>query len=347
MKVTIKDVAKAAGVSFKTVSRVINNEPTVSPALQKKVRAAIRELDYQPNLSARQLRGAPASIGFIYDNPNSNYVIDLQHGILEECKDKGYELIIHPCDSTADSIVAELSQLVSHGRVAGLVLTPPLSENTPVVHALLDHSVKFVRILSGSEAPDKQTPVVFVDDRDAARKICQHLVGLGHTRIAFLGGDAEHKSSGERLAGYEAALKDNGIAIDKRLILEGKFEFESGVQRSLQLLQQADPPTAIFAANDEIAAGVLFAARKLDIAVPQDLSVAGFEDSPFSRQTWPRLTTARQPNKTIARQAAALLIAALQSPAEIDAEDNDRGREGFRPELIIRDSTAAAPDERG
>ncbi|MGI9287432.1 MAG: LacI family DNA-binding transcriptional regulator [Pseudomonadales bacterium] len=343
MKVTIKDVAKAAGVSFKTVSRVINNEPTVSAPLQEKVRTAIKALDYRPNLSARQLRGAPASIGFIYDNPNSNYVIDLQHGILEECKDKGYELVIHPCDSTSSVIVSELSQLVSDGRVAGLLLTPPLSEDAAVVRALLDAGIKFARIVSGAEAPDKFTPAVFVDDHYAAQKICQHLIQLGHTRIAFLSGDPEHKSSGERLAGYESALQDSGLAIDARLIVDGKFEFESGVQRSLRLLEQPDRPTAIFAANDEIAAGALFAARMLDIVVPQDLSVAGFEDSPFSRQTWPRLTTARQPNKTIARQAAALLIAAMHPATKSDVEAEDDVQQGFRPKLIIRDSTATAP----
>lgn len=342
MTVTIKDVGKLAGVSFKTVSRVINKEPTVGKELQDKVWAAIKELNYQPNLSARLLRGAPSSIGFIYDNPNSHYVIEIQHGILAECRKQGFELVIHPCDSNSEDICDELTTMVKRSRVAGLVLTPPLSEMPSVVNTLKEQGVAMVRILSGSEPPDDLSPCVFIDDRNAAFNITQYLIGLGHKKIGFLGGDTAHKSSLERLEGYKAALTQNGIAVDDSFIVGGEYSFESGVLRTKSLLQKEDKPTAVFACNDEVAAGSLFAARLTGVAVPQELSIVGFEDSPFSRQTWPKLTTAHQPNHAIAQSAAALLIAetrnAKNKEDEMEAIDN-----GFDPQLIIRDSTCPAP----
>lgn len=338
-KATIKDVARLAGVSFKTVSRVINREGTVGQAMHDKVMHAIRALNYQPNLSARLLRGAASSIGFIYDNPNSNYVIDMQKGILGECRRQGYELVIHPCDSKAADVINEILNMLDRSRVGGLVITPPLSEMPDVLTALGEREIPFVRILSGSQPPDKQGPCIFIDDRTAAYTITQHLIDLGHTAIAFLGGDEAHKSSGERLDGFKAALKDNRIALNENYILPGVYSFESGVTRTRQLLASTITPTAIFACNDEIAAGTLFAARIHGVDVPQRLSIVGFEDSPFSRQAWPNLTTAQQPNSLIAERATRLLIDTIRAQHPADSE-------GFYPQLIVRDSTAVAPKPR-
>lgn len=337
---TIKDVAKLAGVSFKTVSRVINRVDNVNPELTTKVHAAIDELGYQPNLSARHLRGTPTSIAFIYDNPNSHYIIELQKGILAECRERGYELVIHPCNSRASNILEELSQLVNRVNVGGLVLTPPLSEMNPVVESLLKNAVPFVRIISGSEPPDELSPCVFVDDRRAANDITRHLIDNGHERIAFLGGDPEHKSTGERLAGYREAMKENGIRPDPALIIDGSYSFESGVERTKKLLESAEKPTAIFACNDEIAAGTLFTARMYDVDVPGELSIAGFEDSPFSRQTWPNVTTAHQSNEELARVAASVLIDEIDRLRDKKNDPQSAPQAvGFCPDLIIRDST--------
>ncbi len=341
MKATIKDVAKLAGVSFKTVSRVINREASVNPELQERVLKAVKELNYQPNLSARLLRGTASSIGFIYDNPNSNYVIEMQKGILGECRRQGYELVIHPCDAKADDLIDEILGMVDRSRVGGLVLTPPMSETPEVLNALNKRKIKFVRILSGTQPPDDKSPCVFVDDRTAAYRITQYLIDLGHKAIAFLGGEEAHKSSGERYEGYKAALKDNKIPLEKKWVVPGEYSFESGVKRSRQLLNAEPRPTAVFACNDEIAAGTLFAARILGIEVPQQLSIVGFEDSPFSRQAWPNLTTAQQPNGTIAQHATQLLINCIRQPnTKVDSE-------GFYPQLIVRDSTCPAPGRRG
>ena len=339
MKATIKDVAKLAGVSFKTVSRVMNKEGSVGQELQDKVMQAVKELNYQPNLSARLLRGTASSIGVIYDNPNSNYVIDMQRGILSECHRQGYELVIHPCDAKSNGIIDEILSMVDRSSVGGLVLTPPVSEMPDVLSALNKRKLKYVRILSGANPPDSLSPCVFIDDRTAAYKITQYLIDLGHKSIAFLGGDDIHKSSIERLEGYKAALKDNQLTIDKKLIVGGEYSFESGVKRTRQLLGSSTRPSAIFACNDEIAAGTLFAARIQGVEVPQQLSIAGFEDSPFSRQAWPNLTTAQQPIITIAQRAASLLIEVMKNGENIVSE-------GFYPELIVRNSTCPASSHK-
>lgn len=351
MKATIKDVARLAGVSFKTVSRVINREPSVGEELQERVWAAIKELNYQPNISARQLRGAASFIAFIYDNPNSHYVIEMQHGLLAECRAQGYELLIHPLASGSGDTAADLEQLLSTGHIAGLVLTPPFSENPELIAALRERKLPFVRIVSGSADPAETEPCIFVDDYQAAFDITAYLAGLGHRRIAFLGGEDIHRSSVERRQGYLAALADNGIAEDPALIVPGEFNFDSGAERTRRLLSMQPRPTAIFAANDEIAAGALFSARIHQVAVPQELSIVGFEDSPFSRQTWPKLTTAHQPNSAIAGSAASHLIASIRasrhgSSAHAPAgsgSDNALPGNGFRPQLVVRDSTCPAP----
>lgn len=340
MNATIKDVAKLAGVSFKTVSRVINREPSVGEELRTRVWEAIEELKYQPNLSARQLRGAASFIAFIYDNPNSHYVIEMQHGILEECNRQGFELLIHPTEAGDHKFINEIKQLVSNGHIAGLVLTPPFSESAKLIEALNAIDVRYVRILSGDSDNDSSSPCVLVDDYRAAYDITRYLVGLGHRKIAFLGGDPEHASSEHRLEGYRTALSENNIAHDEQLILPGQYNFDSGSERTSQLLRLSKAPTAIFACNDEIAAGALFAARIKQVAVPQDLSIIGFEDSPFSRQTWPKLTTAHQPNSEIAGSAAKLLIENIRSTRL--GEEIKPQHHAFKPELVVRDSTCPA-----
>ncbi|MFT4928994.1 MAG: LacI family transcriptional regulator, partial [Phenylobacterium sp.] len=216
----------------------------------------------------------------------------------------------------------------------GLVLTPPFSEMPEIVRALSLLDVHIIRIVSGKESPDDLSPCVMVNDRDAATNVTQHLIDLGHQRIGFINGGMEHMSSHERLDGYREALDNNDITIDDKLVISGEYSFESGVQGANQLLNGKQRPSAIFACNDEIAAGALFAARLMNISVPEQLSIIGFEDSPFSRQTWPKLTTAHQPNETIAQHAASLLIAATRQQTATGVTNQ------FVPHLVVRDSTA-------
>ena len=343
MKATIKDVAKVAGVSFKTVSRVINREPTVSEALRTKVWAAAEELNYQPNLSARQLRGGASFVAFVYDNPNSHYVVEMQHGMLSECKKQGYELLIHPIDFNSSNVVDEFTRLISSSHIAGLIITPPFSESTELLQLLLSRNVNFVRIVSGSRAPDDLADCVYINDFGAAQDITNHLISLGHRSIAFLGGGKSDQSSIERFNGYKAALKQHRIPLDKALLLPGEYSFDSGSERTKKLLANASRPTAIFACNDEIAAGALFEARLEQVEVPQGLSIAGFEDSPFSRQTWPKLTTAHQSNSAIAEQAANMLITSIRASRGEGGKERTANSIGFQPELLVRDSTCPVP----
>ncbi|HRF84630.1 MAG TPA: LacI family DNA-binding transcriptional regulator, partial [Pseudoxanthomonas sp.] len=312
---TIKDVAERAKVSLKTVSRVINNEPSVMQATRSRVLAAIAELDYEPDTTARNLRsGTPFVIGLVYDNPNPYHIIGVQNGVLAACRETGFGLQIQPCDSTSPLLAEELAEFVQRSRLAGLVLTAPMSERADLVAALVARGIRVVRIIAATEDPG-DGPCVYIDDRDAAYEVTEHLVQLGHQRIGFLWGGAQHRSSGERYAGYEAALKDYGIPLDKHLVVPGDYTFDDGFRGARRLLALREPPTAIFGSNDEIAAGVLAAAKSAGINVPYDLSIAGFEDSPFSRQSWPALTTAKQATEDIARHAARLLIGGLRQDA--------------------------------
>jgi LacI family transcriptional regulator len=338
MKATINDVAKQAGVSIKTVSRVINNETSVRQLTREKVQLAVDELNYQPNLAARNLAGTKSfSVAYIYDNPNAYYIIDMQKGILSACKQQGFELLIHPCDAKNKNITEEVVNMVKQARIAGLVLTPPLSEMPDFVKSLLALDVRVVRIMSGDVAPDELTPCVMVNDRDAAQTITQHLIDLGHTDIAFIAGDAEHMSTIERYKGYRRALKASNIDFNKDLVIEGDYSFDSGVSGAKHLMStdtSSKRPTAIFSCNDEIAAGALFAARLMNISIPEQLSIVGFENSPFSRQTWPKLTTADQPNDQIAEDAANLLI------SQVRKQKNQVTISQYVPKLVVRDSTA-------
>ncbi|MBY6017621.1 LacI family DNA-binding transcriptional regulator [Halomonas denitrificans] len=333
MKITIKDVAAKAGVSIKTVSRVINNEPSVKAPTFEKVQAAIDELNYQPNAAARNLASTKSyAIGFIYDNPNAYYVIDMQNGILDACRSQGYELLIHPCDAHAENICQQLAAMVKRSRIAGLVLTPPFSESPAIVNTLEQLDVAFVRIVSGSGEGDADPNCLYIDDRQGAYAITEHLIELGHQRIGFLCGDSEHHSSYERLKGFKQALTDRELKVEPQLILEGRYAFESGVENAQRLLAQDKPPSALFACNDEIAAGALFAARLAGVSIPEQLSIVGFENSPFSRQTWPKLTTVDQPIVTIAQQATEQLIHQIRRNGQGEAQT-------FVPRPVVRDSS--------
>lgn len=335
MKVTINDVAKYAGVSIKTVSRVTNKEPSVKQATIDKVNQAITALNYQPNVAARNLASTSSYvIGFIYDNPNAYYIIDMQNGILSACKEKGFELLIHPCNAKATTICDELTTMVQHSRLAGLVLTPPMSENPAILAALDSINANYVRIIAGDEITTDNGLTVLVNDRHGAVEITQHLIDLGHKHIGFLSGDHQHESTKERLQGFKHALTNNKLEVHEPWILDGKYSFDSGVEGANKLIAMKDRPSAIVACNDEIAAGALFAARLAGLDIPADLSIVGFEDSPFSRQTWPKLTTVHQPNIEIAQIATELLIARRRAK-------NSTNMKVFTPRPVIRDSSAS------
>ncbi|AJC22567.1 LacI family DNA-binding transcriptional regulator [Pandoraea pulmonicola] len=328
--VTVDDVAAEAGVSIKTVSRVLNTEPNISEKTRAKVMAAIALLKYQPNPSARRLASKRSDlIMLVYDNPSDNYLINVQQGALDACKRYFHSLLLYPCDYRAPDLAAQIEQSARQYACAGLVLTPPLSDVRALVD-VLDHSdVPYVRLAPSS--PSARGMEVSTDDRSAARDMTRYLLGLGHRRIGFVAGHPDHGAAGERTQGYRDALIEQGLAYDERLVEQGLHSFDSGVRCGQSLLAHADPPTAIFAANDDMAAGVLYAAHARGIKVPENLSVAGYDDTPLSRQTWPKLTTVRQPIRDMAYAAVEQL-----------ASREPRARAwtlGY--EIVVRDSTRA------
>ncbi|MCP4659173.1 MAG: LacI family transcriptional regulator [bacterium] len=334
--ITIDDVAQRAGVSIKTVSRVFNREPNVRPATRDKVLAAAKELDYWPNLSARRLASNRSFvIGLLYDNPQSDYVTDIQHGSLEVCRREGYHLLIHPCTNAAPDLVEEALGLHRQTTVDGFILTQPVADWKPLTRALAESGIRFVRV--SQRHSDQISPCISGDDEQAAYKMTAHLISLGHRRIGFIMGHPDHGSSHERLRGYHAALDQYQLPPSSALVEQGLYNFESGYSCARRLLSSRPRPTAIFASNDHMAMGVLTAAHEQQLRVPADLSVGGFDDTPMARYAWPPLTTVRQPIREIARLATEVLVKVLRGD-----EPGERAYR-LRSELIPRGSTGKCP----
>ncbi len=308
LRPNIKDVAARAGVAVKTVSRVLNAHPYVSDALRRKVEAAMAELDYRPSIAARILSGAKSGqVALIHDNHSPHYIFAIQKGCWEVCREAGIRLLTQPVDIADPRVGDQVRGLVSETHVDGIILSSPVTDCAAVLRALEGMDVPFVRISPGSDHALASS--VFMDDAEAACDMTMHLAAAGHRRIGFIKGHASHMASGERLTGYARALDRCGIAFDPLLVVDGAFDFESGVAGGRALLDLPEPPTAIFAANDDMAAGVLAVAHDRGIAVPGALSVAGFDDTALARSVWPPLTTIRQPMADLARTATHILIA--------------------------------------
>ncbi|MDH4109584.1 MAG: LacI family DNA-binding transcriptional regulator [Gammaproteobacteria bacterium] len=341
-KVTIEDVATRARVSIKTVSRVVNNEPNVSESTRRKVNAAISTLNYRPNQSARRLKSQRSFlIGLVYDDPSayeipsSGYVINMQQGLLSVCKEANYDLLIHPCGFSDRRIAAEIKGLIEHSRLDGIVLAPPLSNMRGIVKAIENTGTPFVGISPGGST--LRQPAVATNDREICAEMTAHLASLGHRRIAFITGHPDHKAVASRFLGFQDGLRDCGLKLDAALVGSGDNSIESGERCARTLLDLARPPTAIFAANDDMAAGVIRVAHERRIRIPERLSVAGFDDVPLARQIYPSLTTVNQPLAKMAEHAARRLIRMLHSgEASLDLEV-------IPSALVLRDSTGLAP----
>ncbi|PKP92610.1 MAG: LacI family transcriptional regulator [Alphaproteobacteria bacterium HGW-Alphaproteobacteria-16] len=313
---TIKEVSKLAGVSFKTVSRVLNNEKNVSEETRRRVEAVVAELNFRPSMAARTLAGRKSfQVALLYDNPSPFYVYHVQAGAQERCSDLGYRLLIQPVDAAAPDLAQQVAALIDETHLDGLILTPPVTESAALLDMLDGRALPYVRISPGLR-PDHGRAAT-IDDRAAAQEMTQRLIALGHRRIAFVGGPETHVSALQRREGYAAALSAAGISVDEALILQGDFSLRSGRSAARKLLDCDDRPDAIFAANDDMAAGVLAVAHELDIDVPGELSIAGFDDSDLAGAVWPPLSTVHQPVRELARLAADLLLAPDPAPPRI------------------------------
>ncbi|MBD8898639.1 LacI family DNA-binding transcriptional regulator [Rhodanobacter sp. DHG33] len=314
MPARIEDVAAHAGVSTKTVSRVLNGHPSVRATLRTRIEASIRALNYVPNPSARGLAGNRSYlVALLYDNPmaGSSYTMELIVGVLQACKGTPYNAVLHPFD-TADDLAAQIDGFVATHRPDALVLVPPHANNAKLLQRLDELDIRYSTV--SSKLRQSRIDIGF-DERRAAADIVEHLISLGHRRIAHITGLHGHGARTWRLSGYRDALRKAGIAYDESLVVEGDFTFASGMAGAKALLDRRRAPTAIFTANDDMACGVMREAYERGLAIPGDLSVCGFDGTPVSQLISPGLTTVRQPCREIGCQAVESVLQSIRDPA--------------------------------
>jgi len=336
---TISDVAEIAGVSIKTVSRVFNEEPNVREETRRRVLQVVADLDYHPNIAARSLAGRKSFlIGLLYDNPCANYILGLQSGSLDRLRGDKWRLLVVPCEDSWRLGGKSTVSMVRAAGVGGVILTSPICDNAEIVNDLLAARIPMVRIApSDSVGAGRIAPSVGMDDHSAAAEITRHLIDLGHRRIAVILGDPTHSSTNERLKGFRSAMSVAGLRLDPSLVGRGLYTFESGLEAARILLDRPDRPTAVFAQNDDMAAATIVAAGELGIAVPGELSVAGFDDSQFATTVWPRITTIRQPIRAMAQAATDALVQIMEGSRRVPEH------RVMPYELIVRGSTAGVP----
>ncbi len=332
-RLTINDIARLAEVSKKTVSRVINNSPFVRPETREKIAAIIREHDYAPDPQARGLAFRRSFlIGMIYDNPNPQYVVNMQQGLLDGLRDSGFELVVHPCERSSPTFLHDVRSFVERQKLFGVVLPPSVAEDERLPPILNELGCAYVRIASLPLDGHERMMVSY--DRLGGAEVGRYLADLGHSRVAFISGPPSFISSSERRGGLEDGLAERGLRLEPEYSVEGGYTFESGEAFGAALLALPRRPTAIFAGNDEMAAGVLHAARRAGVRVPEDLTVVGFDDFQIASRVWPSLTTVHTETREVGRRAALKLISGGEEPAP-----HDPGGAILRPRLVVRESS--------
>ncbi|MBO0789463.1 MAG: LacI family DNA-binding transcriptional regulator [Ktedonobacteraceae bacterium] len=329
--ITIFDVAKEAGVSYSTVSRVLNNKTYVSADKRERVLRAMAQLGYVANIQARSLAGGRTNIvGLLVRGLNNTYIGEIMKGIDNELAQAHYDLMLYTTHRRKTKESAYVTKL-TRNVVDGLLLVLPRNADAYIEtlqrrhfpHVLVDHEGISHNIL---------VPSVEATNRKGAYEATSYLLQLGHQRIGFITGKLEMGSAQHRLEGYKAALQDHGLPLDPDLVREGDFLQPQGYTCTQELLALPDPPTAIFASNDFSAFGAMEAVRDQNLHIPQDISIIGFDDIPQAAHVHPPLTTVRQPLEEMGRAAARLLLKYISLP-EAPVE-----RIELPTELIIRGS---------
>jgi LacI family transcriptional regulator len=336
-KFTIDDVAEAAGVARVTVSRVLNNEQNVRPETREKVRRAVEELGYSVNQQARALAsGSGRTILLIHSHdqdrePNSYYHSGLELGALRACSSLGYELVTRAVDPANEKRGHLLSSIIERERPAGIVLPPPLSDDVDLLLGLKEAGVRVDAVSAGEESRDVVSSAG-IDERAGGETLGRYLVSLGHRQVGFLKGPEDHLAAALRYDGFLDAFRAAGLSVDP-WTANGDFTFKSGVEAGEKLLREGVRITVLACANDDMAAGAMLALHRAGVAIPGEMSVTGFDDTPMSEIVWPPLTTIRQPIKDIAERAVHMLV-------ENHIEQETR-YEALKHELVVRESTAA------
>lgn len=329
-RVTIREVAALAGVSHQTVSRVINQNERVSPETRQKVLAAIDELGYSPNATARDMaRGNTHTFACLSPNLTDYTFASIIEGAETEARLDNYFLISSSAPDE-DTFLCLVEQLVTSRRTDGLLVINPYTDQR-YQHLPAGVPTVFIGARPSSETVD----AVALDDRGAATMAVQHLLELGHRRIALISGPAVEDCTQDRQTAFLNCLSAYGVSADPDLIVEGDWSATSGFEAAVKLSHRNKLFTALFAMNDRMAIGAIRALRERGARVPQDISVIGFDDLPLASYFDPPLTTMRQDMFGIGREAARLLIRAVEQP------DLPRRQLRIPAELVVRGSTAA------
>ncbi|QTD55210.1 LacI family DNA-binding transcriptional regulator [Parasphingorhabdus cellanae] len=301
-RATMIDVAKDAGVSFKTVSRVLNGESNVREETRQLVMSAAERLNYKLNVAARSLRvGGPQIIALLVQNPSRSYIESVHLGALQRCHKTGMHLIMEECEDG----LAEIEAMIDNTSPVGVVVTPPLCDDPDLIKMLDTKKIRYVLIAPRN--PSATQASININDESAAEEMTRHLLSLGHKRIGFIKGHPDHSVSAKRYAGYSKAMQAAALEIAPELVEQGEFSWASGLAAAEKLLDLPNPPSAVFASNDDMAAAVIAAAYRRNIHVPNDLSVVGFDNTQVAAVISPQLTTVNQPIADLVSEAVGLL----------------------------------------
>ncbi len=342
--VNIQAVAERAGVSAMTVSNVVNGRSKVREATRLAVLSAVEELGYKPNIAAQALAGAASvRLGLLCGTAENAFLSSILVGAVEASSQLGAQLILRRTDAdNPTDLLAQLKALVRSGANA-ILAAPPYCEmiSRESLAGLVE--VPVVAMSSGDALPN--LTCVRIDDFAAARDMTRRLVQLGHRRIGFIRAAETHIISHTRQHGYRAALEEAGITLDPALIAYGDLTFESGLRAAEHLLALDPRPTAIFSSNDDMAAAVVSLGHRMGLRIPQDLSVAGFDDGPIARKIWPTLTTVNQPIARIAERAATLAIQRMRTTGSGQPVTNAPPLTEYVPYALVERESTAPPFE--
>lgn len=330
---TLKEVAKKAEVSITTVSRVINDSDKVNVETRERVVKAMRTLGYQPNRVAQRLRGTKGRsklLGLIIPDIQNQFYSNIVRGIEDVAYGKDYAVILCNSDENPNKERFYLDVLRSES-VDGVIL-PPIQQYGKTIDGMIDSNIPLVcvdRKLAG-----ESIDAVVVNNHKGAYSAVTHLIELGHRRIAIISSSPQFSSFQERQAGYEQALKDHGIDIDEGLISQGDpRSSKNAKQLTIALLKSEFPPTALFITNNLMTLGALEAINELDLKIPDDISIIGFDDMPWATAISPPLTVVRQPGYEMGRRAAELFFQRITEP------DRESVQVMMETKLIFRQST--------
>lgn len=338
-RATINDVARIAGVSKKTVSRVINKSPQVREDTYRKVEKVIAELNYLPDPQARGLSFRRSFLfGLVFSSGNPSFIADIQDGVLDKARKEGFDLVVHPCDFQASDLLEDIQHFVRRLKLAGIILLPPLADNDAIAEMLRSEGCHYVRVLSAPR--DNPANMVQSNDRDAVARVADHLIDLGHQNIAFIKGPDFSVAAQVRYTAFKDALARRNVKLLEQNIASGDHRFASGLTCTEMLLANNPRPTAIFASNDEMALGAIVAAIRNGIKIPEQLSIVGFDDVPHAAEIFPPLTTVNHNLRRMGQIAAEKLTALCSDHPDQAAAITT----SIELSLVCRESTGPAQD---